>query len=44
MRSICSRCMIDINVKFGGINKDLEIDESLVAKVKYHVGKGLGIF
>ena len=33
LRCICSRSMMDKKIKLGGHNKDVEIDESLVAKV-----------
>ena len=33
LRSICSKSMMDVNIKLGGENKDVEIDESFVAKV-----------
>ncbi len=32
MRSICSKSVSDKKIKLGGHNKDVEIDESLVAK------------
>ena len=33
LRSLCSISMKDVKVKIGGKNKDIEIDESLIAKV-----------
>lgn len=35
MRSICSFRMKNVKIKIGGKNKDVEIDESLVAKVSF---------
>ncbi len=35
MRSICSLSMKNVKIKMGGKNKDVKIDESLVAKVSF---------
>jgi hypothetical protein len=39
MRSICSKSISDKKIKLGGHNKDVEIDESLVAKVNKFLSK-----
>ena len=43
LRSVCSQSMLQRSLKLGGDGKFVEIDESLVAKVKYNVGKALGV-
>jgi transposase len=41
LRDICSVSLDKKNLKLGGLNSIVEIDESLFAKVKYHRGKDL---
>ena len=43
MRSVCSHSMLQLRVNLGGFGMYVELDESLVAKVKYNVGQALGI-
>ena len=43
MRSLCSHSMLQLSCSLGGDGKFVELDESLVAKVKYNVGKALGV-
>ena len=41
LRNLCSASLNPVDIKLGGYGKYVEIDESLVAKTKYHKGSGL---
>ena len=41
LRNVCTRDLNKATIKLGGKGKSVEIDESLVAKVKHNVGKDL---
>ena len=43
LRSLCSHSILQINIVLGGVGHYVEIDESLVAKVKYNVGHAFGV-
>jgi hypothetical protein len=39
LRNVCFIALDKQNIKLGGPNQTVQIDESLFAKVKHHVGK-----
>lgn len=41
LRNICSASVKSRKIKLGGVNKVVEIDETLLAKIKYNKGSGL---